>query len=329
MAAAMHQPLPQTPAPFTVAALYRFTRFEDCRSLVAPLESLCRVEGVRGTLLLAPEGINGTIAGSGDAIAAMLEHIRALPGCSGLDVKLSSAAAMPFHRMKVRVKREIVTMGEPGIDPLSGAGSYVEPRDWNALISDPDMIVIDTRNDYEVSVGSFAGAVDPETASFRDFPAWFRGAREALLGSGRQPKVAMFCTGGIRCEKSTAFLKGEGVEEVFHLKGGILGYLETVPEDESLWRGECFVFDERVTVGHGLAPGTHALCRACRRPVSLEGRTSPLFEEGASCAACHGERTEEDRESYRERHRQEALAAARGTSHVGATQPKRRDGRPA
>ncbi|HEY0027517.1 MAG TPA: rhodanese-related sulfurtransferase [Allosphingosinicella sp.] len=325
----MHQPSSPPPAPCTVAALYRFTRFEDCRSLVAPLESLSRVEGVRGTLLLAPEGINGTIAGSEDAIAAVLKHIRALPGCSGVDVKLSSADVMPFHRMKVRAKREIVTMGEPGIDPLAGAGAYVEPRDWNALISDPDTIVIDTRNDYEVSVGSFAGAIDPETASFRDFPAWFRGAREALLGSGRQPKVAMFCTGGIRCEKSTAFLKGEGIDDVFHLKGGILRYLETVPEDESLWRGECFVFDERVTVGHGLAPGTHALCRACRRPVSPEGRASPLFEEGASCAACHGERTEEDRESYRERHRQEALAAARGTSHVGATQPKRRDGRPA
>jgi UPF0176 protein len=308
--------------------LYRFTRFEDCRSLIAPLESLCREQGVRGTLLLAPEGINGTVAGSGEAISAVLGHIRALPGCSCLGVKLSAASAMPFHRMKVRAKREIVTMGEPGIDPLVGAGAYVEPGDWNALISDPDTIVIDTRNAYEVSVGSFAGAIDPETASFRDFPAWFRGAREALLGQGRQPKVAMFCTGGIRCEKSTAFLKGEGVEEVYHLKGGILKYLETVPEDESLWRGECFVFDERVTVGHGLAPGTHELCRACRRPVSPEGRASPLFEGGASCAACHGERTEEDRESYRERHRQEALAAARGTAHVGAVQPKRRGDEP-
>jgi UPF0176 protein len=328
MAAGMHQRLPQPAAPFTVAALYRFTRFEDCRSLIAPLESLCREQGVRGTLLLAPEGINGTVAGSGEAISAVLEHIRALPGCSGLDVKLSAAAAMPFHRMKVRAKREIVTMGEPGIDPLRSAGAYVEPQHWNALISDPETIVIDTRNGYEVSVGSFAGAIDPETASFRDFPAWFRGAREALLGRGRQPKVAMFCTGGIRCEKSTAFLKGEGVEEVYHLKGGILKYLETVPEDESLWRGECFVFDERVTVGHALAPGTHELCRACRRPVSSEGRASPLFEEGASCAACHGERTEDDRASYRERHRQEALAAARGTAHVGAVQAKRRGNDP-
>ncbi|HEY0043570.1 MAG TPA: rhodanese-related sulfurtransferase [Allosphingosinicella sp.] len=324
----MANPLPKSPAPFTVAALYRFTRFEDCARLVAPLESLCRAQGVRGTLLLAREGINGTIAGPAEGIAAVLEHIRGLPGCSGLDVKLSSAAAMPFHRLKVRVKREIVTMGEPGIDPLAGAGTYVEPEDWNALISDPETIVIDTRNDYEVAAGSFAGAIDPRTPSFRDFPAWFRGAREALLGQGKQPRVAMFCTGGIRCEKSTAFLKGEGVREVFHLKGGILKYLETVPEEQSLWRGECFVFDERVTVGHGLAPGTHALCRACRRPVSPEGRASPLFEAGASCAACFAERTEEDRQSYRERHRQEALAAARGLAHVGAVQPKRRDGEP-
>jgi UPF0176 protein len=329
MAAPMPYQLAKSPAPAVVAALYRFTRFDDCGSLSEPLDSVCRQQGVRGTLLLAPEGINGTIAGSKEAISAVLEHIRALPGCFGLDVKLSTAAAMPFHRMKVRVKREIVTMGEDGIDPSAGAGTYVEPGEWNALISDPNTILIDTRNDYEVSVGTFAGAINPRTVSFRDFPAWFRGAREALLGQGRQPKIAMFCTGGIRCEKSTAFVRSEGVDAVHHLKGGILNYLETVPETESLWRGECFVFDERVTVGHGLAPGSHELCRACRRPVSGEGRASPLFEAGASCAACHAERTEEDRESYRERHRQEALAAERGLSHVGAAQPKRRHDRPA
>ncbi len=313
----------ESPTPTVVAALYRFTRFADCESLKQPLDELCQQTGVHGTLLLAPEGINGTIAGSKEAICAVLEHIRALPGCLDLDVKLSTSAAMPFHRMKVRVKREIVTMGQEAVDPSTGAGTYVEPADWNALISDPDTIVIDTRNDYEVSVGTFAGAIDPRTASFRDFPAWFRASRDELLGRGKQPKVAMFCTGGIRCEKSTAFLKSEGVEEVHHLKGGILKYLETVPEAESLWRGECFVFDERVAVGHGLAPGSHELCRACRRPVSPEGRTSPLFEAGASCAACHAERTEEDRASYRERHRQETLAAARGQPHVGAAQPKR------
>jgi len=304
---------------FRVAALYRFARLEDCAALRAPLEALCRDHGVRGTLLLAAEGINGTIAGTPAAIDAVLAHIRALPDCADVDVKLSTASAMPFHRMKVRIKREIVTMGQPDIDPRASVGTYVEPQDWNALIADPGTIVIDTRNDYEVAVGTFEGAIDPETATFRDFPAWFRAECERLLGTGdTPPKVAMFCTGGIRCEKSTAFLKQEGVEEVFHLKGGILKYLETVPEEESLWRGECFVFDQRVTVGHGLVEGTHALCHACRRPLNEEQRASPLYEEGVSCATCHSERTEEQRASYRERHRQEVLAARRGVAHVGA-----------
>ncbi|AXB76251.1 rhodanese-related sulfurtransferase [Novosphingobium sp. P6W] len=304
--------------PVRVAALYRFTRFEDCAALRAPLESLCRDHGIRGTLLLAHEGINGTIAGSAEGIDAVLAHIRTLPDCADLDVKLSGAETMPFHRMKVRLKREIVTMGEPNIDPLAVVGTYVEPQDWNALIADPDTIVIDTRNDYEVAVGTFEGAIDPKTATFRDFPEWFRSERERLLGEGKPPKVAMFCTGGIRCEKSTAFLKQEGVEDVYHLKGGILKYLETVPEEDSLWRGECFVFDQRVTIGHGLTPGSHALCHACRRPVNAEDQASPLFEEGVSCPACHAERSDEQRASYRERHRQEALAAMRGVAHVGA-----------
>jgi UPF0176 protein len=308
--------------PISVAALYRFTRFADCAGMCAPLERVCRQYGVFGTLLLAPEGINGTIAGSAESISMVLDHVRSLPGCAALDVKMSGAETLPFHRMKVRVKREIVTMGEPDIDPQANAGTYVEPAGWNALISDPDTIVIDTRNAYEVAIGTFEGAIDPHTASFRDFPAWFRAARERLLGSGRQPKVAMFCTGGIRCEKSTAFLKLEGVENVYHLKGGILKYLEEVAEDESLWRGECFVFDQRVAIGHGLAPGTHALCFACRLPLNPQDLASPLHEVGVSCAACHSERTDEQRASYRERHRQETLAAAEGRAHVGAVLPE-------
>lgn len=304
--------------PVTVAALYRFALVEDCARVRVELDRVCRENGVRGTLLIAREGINGTIAGSADGVAAVLGGIRAMPDCADVDVKFSSAAAMPFHRLKVRVKREIVTMGQPDIDPRASVGTYVDPLDWNALIADPDTIVIDTRNDYEVAAGTFARAIDPGTASFRDFPAWFRASRERLLGQGKPPKVAMFCTGGIRCEKSTAFLKQEGVEEVYHLKGGILKYLETVPQDESLWRGECFVFDQRVTVGHGLAPGTHSLCFCCRRPVDAAGRVSPLYEEGVSCAVCHGERSEEQRASARERHRQERLAESRGRAHVGA-----------
>ncbi|VVT12276.1 oxygen-dependent tRNA uridine(34) hydroxylase TrhO [Erythrobacter sp. EC-HK427] len=308
---------PATNAPIRVAALYQFTRFEDPAALKAPLLGVCEENGVKGTLLLAQEGVNGTIAGSPAGIGAVLEHIRALPGCAAIEVKYSAALEPPFHRMKVRLKREIVTMGEPDLDPREHAGTYVAPEDWNALIADPDTIVIDTRNDYEVAIGSFAGAIDPATPTFRDFPAWFRNQRAKLLGEGKAPKVAMYCTGGIRCEKSTAFLAKEGVEEVYHLKGGILKYLESIPPESSLWRGECFVFDERVSVGHALVQGEHGLCRACRRPVSREDMASAHYEEGVSCPACYAERSEEQRASYRERQRQERLAAARGEAHVG------------
>ncbi len=310
--------MPDPIRPITVAALYRFARFDDPAALRAPLAELCAAQGVRGTLLLAREGLNGTFAGSAEAVAAVLDHLRSLPDCAELEVKFSAAATMPFHRLKVRVKPEIVTMGQPAIDPLRDAGQYVGPADWNALISDPDVVLIDTRNDYEVAIGTFAGATDPQTTAFSDFPAWFRAHRERLLGQGRAPKVAMFCTGGIRCEKSTAFLKSEGVDEVFHLQGGVLNYLEQVPAEHSLWQGECFVFDERVSVGHGLTLGSYALCRACRRPISAAERASPLFEEGASCPACHDARSAAQRVGYRERHRQELLAIARGTAHIGA-----------
>lgn len=282
------------------------------------LLAACKEGGVRGTLLLAPEGVNGTIAGSPEGVAGVLDQVRALPGCGDLEVKFSAAATMPFHRMKVRLKREIVTMGQPDIDPVSGAGTYVSPLEWNALIDDPGTVVIDTRNDYEVGIGSFAGAVDPATATFRDFPAWFDANRERLLGGGRSAKVAMYCTGGIRCEKASAYLRQQGVEQVHHLKGGILAYLEAVPPEASRWQGECFVFDQRVAVGHALAPGTYALCFACRRPVGAEDLASPLYEEGASCPACHAERDDDQRASYRERHRQERLAAQQGRAHVGA-----------
>ena len=308
--------------PIRVVALYRFTPFADIAAIQQPLALACGSNGVKGTLLLAPEGINGTIAGSEEGIDAVLAHIRALPGCADLDVKESRAAVMPFHRMKVRLKREIVTMGEPAIDPLEGVGHYVEPADWNALIAEPGTIVIDTRNDYEVAVGTFAGAVDPQTRTFRDFPAWFREHRDELVGDGPPPKIAMFCTGGIRCEKSTAFLKAEGLDEVYHLKGGILKYLETVPEAESLWEGECFVFDQRVAVGHGLALGSHALCHACRMPVSVEDRASPLYVEGVSCPECHNARDEVQRAGYAERERQMRLAESRGEAHVGVVLPK-------
>ncbi|WBO23615.1 oxygen-dependent tRNA uridine(34) hydroxylase TrhO [Sphingomonas abietis] len=307
--------------PIRVAALYRFTPFHDIEAIRGPLAQLCCARGVKGTLLLAPEGINGTIAGDDDAIEVVLAHVRALPGCAELDVKFSRAESLPFHRMKVRIKREIVTMGEEGIDPLTDVGHYVAPEDWNALIAEPGTILIDTRNDYEVAIGTFAGAIDPQTPTFRDFPAWFRANRESLLGAGAPPKIAMFCTGGIRCEKSTAFLKAEGLDEVYHLKGGILKYLETVAPEDSLWEGECFVFDQRVTITHGLGQGTHELCHACRRPIDAAAKASPLYAEGVSCPACHAERSDAQRAGYAERMRQTMLADARGMAHVGAVLP--------
>ncbi|MBC9033994.1 rhodanese-related sulfurtransferase [Sphingomonas sp. JC676] len=306
--------------PIRVVALYRFTTFDDCPAIQQPLARLCSAEGVKGTLLLAHEGINGTIAGSDEAIGRVLAYIRGLPGCAEIEVKESRAPAMPFHRMKVRIKREIVTMGKPDIDPLD-VGRYVAPQDWNALIDQPDTILIDTRNDYEVAIGTFVGAIDPRTRSFRDFPAWFEQHRAEFEGEGAKPKVAMFCTGGIRCEKATAFLKAEGIDQVFHLKGGILSYLERVAPEQSRWQGECFVFDERVSVTHGLHPGSHALCRACRMPVSPEQMASPHYVEGVSCPACHAERSDAQRSRYAERHRQARLAEARGQAHVGAVLP--------
>ena len=283
-----------------VAALYHFTPFPDPQALKAPLARIACANGVRGTLLLAREGINGTIAGPRAGINAVLAHIRALPGCATLEWKESTAATMPFGRMKVRLKREIVTMGQPDVDPTAAVGRYVTPKDWNALISAPDVAVIDTRNDYEVQIGTFAGAVDPETRSFRDFPVWWRENAHRFQGK----RIAMFCTGGIRCEKSTNFLLGEGIEDVFHLQGGILKYLEDIPEADSLWQGECFVFDKRVSLGHGLRQGHYDLCHACRRPLAPEDRARPEYEAGVACHRCAAEYSDADRARFRERQRQ-------------------------
>lgn len=261
---------------------------------------MCKGAGVFGTLLLAREGLNGTIAGPEQGIRTVLAHLCGLPGCADLDIKYSAASVMPFRRMKVRLKKEIVTLGVPGIDPARDVGTYVEPAEWNAMIDDPDTVVIDTRNDYEVAIGTFAGAVDPGTRSFGEFPDWFREHRAELEGK----RIAMFCTGGIRCEKSTAFLRAEGVEDVFHLKGGILAYLEQVPAADSRWHGACFVFDERVSVGHGLIEGGHSLCRACRMPLDSEDRAHSAYIEGIQCHHCAEARSDADRARYAERQRQ-------------------------
>ncbi|ODT59300.1 MULTISPECIES: rhodanese-related sulfurtransferase [Paracoccus] len=289
---------PQTP--ITVAALYHFARLPDPGARQGPLLELCRAQGLCGTLLLAPEGVNGTIAGPRAGVLAVLDHIRAWPGFAGLDWKESAADAPPFARMKVRLKAEIVTMGQPDMDPATTTGHYVAPRDWNALIAAPDVAVIDTRNDYEVQIGTFQGAIDPGTRSFRDFPAWWQGNAHRFEGK----RIAMFCTGGIRCEKSTNYLISQGVDQVYHLQGGILKYLEEVPEADSAWQGDCFVFDQRVSLTHGLAPGRHGLCHACRRPLAPEDRDRPEYEKGVSCHRCAEEYGPEDRARFRERQRQ-------------------------
>ncbi len=298
---------------FTVAALYRFTPFPDPGALQGPLAEVARLNRVMGTLLLAREGINGTIAGTREGVQAVLSHICALPGCADLEWKESTAEDMPFSRMKVRLKREIVTMGQPDVDPTASVGTYIAPRDWNDLVRSDDVVVIDTRNDYEVAIGTFERAVDPETRSFSEFPDWWAANAERFAGK----KVAMFCTGGIRCEKATNYLISQGVDDVFHLKGGILKYLEEVPADQSLWSGECFVFDRRVSVGHGLVEGHYDLCHACRRPISAAHKTHPAFEQGVCCGQCVDEYTEADRIRFRERQRQIELAKARGERHIG------------
>lgn len=298
----------------TVAALYHFTSFDDPAALQGPLRAVCRATGTTGTLLLAREGINGTIAGSRDGIDRVLAHIRALPGCADLGWTESTAADPPFAKLKVRLKREIVTMGRPDVDPRAAVGRYVDPADWNALISAPDVAVIDTRNAYEVAIGSFDGAIDPQTARFRDFPAWWERNKDRF----HNKRIAMFCTGGIRCEKSTNYLIGQGVDDVHHLRGGILKYLEEVPEAESRWNGGCFVFDERVSVTHGLQEGPHVLCHACRRPILPTDRARPQYEAGVSCHHCIHETDATDKARFRERQRQIALARARGVQHLGA-----------
>jgi len=297
----------------TVCALYHFTRFEDPAVLRRPLLDLCAQEGITGTLLLAKEGINGTVAGGREGIERVLAHIRSLPGCADLEWKFSTASAPPFGRMKVRLKREIVTMGQPDVDPRARVGHYLSPEDWNDLIAQDDVVVIDTRNDYEVAIGTFEGAIDPHTKSFREFPRWW----EENKARFHNKRIAMFCTGGIRCEKSTNYLLGQGIDEVYHLKGGILKYLEEMPEADSRWHGDCFVFDERVSVGHGLKEGPHTLCRACRRPLEPDDLKRPDYEEGVCCHRCKDEYTDAQRARFRERHKQVKLAEARGETHIG------------
>lgn len=295
-----------------VAALYHFVDLDDHVALRQPVLQVCREQGVRGTLLLAQEGINGTIGGPEAGVRAVLAFLRADPRFAGLEHKESWAEEIPFRRLKVRLKKEIVTMGVSDTNPNTRVGTYVQPADWNALIADPEVVVIDTRNDYEFAIGSFKGAIDPQTQSFRDFPSWVQA--NAQLAS--RPKVAMFCTGGIRCERATSFMRSQGFDEVYHLKGGILKYLEQVPAEESLWEGQCFVFDQRVSVGQGLVPGDLDVCHGCRWPISAADKASPLFVEGVSCPHCADDLTQDQRARFAERQHQIELAKERGERHV-------------
>ncbi|MDB2434940.1 rhodanese-related sulfurtransferase [Luminiphilus sp.] len=302
-----------------VAALYRFVRLDDYESMREPLLNFCKERGVKGTLLLAHEGVNGTISGGKMAIADVLSYLRSDERLTDLDCKFSYHEERPFLRMKVKLKREIVTMGLAGVDPNQSVGRYASPEEWNELVDDPECLVIDTRNDYEVEIGSFRGAINPGTKSFRDFPAWV----DENLDPQKHKKVAMFCTGGIRCEKSTSLLVSKGFDDVWHLKGGILNYLEQTPEASTRWEGECFVFDSRVAVNHQLEKGQYDQCFACRFPLDDAQKESPQYVPGVSCPRCHDAHSADQKKRFSERQRQMALSRQRGEVHLGATPPAR------
>lgn len=302
-----------TTKPITVCAMYRFVELPHFADLKQPLLEQMLALDIKGTLLLAQEGINGTVAGSGQAIEALLDWLRQEERLRDIDYKLSFDEQQPFYRTKVKLKKEIVTMGVEGIDPKRVVGTYVKPKDWNALISDPEVLLIDTRNNYEVEIGSFKGAVNPETATFREFPDYVA----KNLDPAKHKKVAMFCTGGIRCEKSTAYLKEQGFDEVYHLEGGILKYLEEVEPDETLWEGDCFVFDNRVSVDHSLEKGHYDQCHACRMPITEKDKRSEHYQQGVSCPKCIGKHSRRQLQRFKEREKQMRLAEVRGQEHIG------------
>jgi UPF0176 protein len=297
----------------TICALYKFTRLDDFEEIQSSLKLFLDSLNIRGTLLLAREGVNGTIAGDNDSIMKSLDYLQKDGRLAGLEYKLSYSEKPPFKRLKIKLKKEIVTLGVSDIDPTHSSGTYVKPADWNELINDPDVVLIDTRNNYEFEIGSFKGSINPNTETFREFPAYTKNNLEKY----RDKKIAMFCTGGIRCEKSTAYLKSKGFENVFHLQGGILKYLEEIKEDESLWEGECFVFDDRVAVKHNLELGKYDQCHACRFPITDEDKEHPHYEKGASCPRCYGTKNSLQVSRYREREKQVQLAKSRGESHIG------------
>lgn len=306
-------------APVVVAAIYKFVALPDFHDLREPLLDVCLAQGLKGTLLLAHEGINGTVCGSREGITALVDYLHQDERLQGVEFKESYDTTQPFYRMKVKLKKEIVTMGVDNIDPRHVVGTYVEPENWNSLISDPEVTVVDTRNYYEYNIGTFANAINPQTESFRELPQYVADH----LDPAKNKKVAMFCTGGIRCEKSTAYLRQQGFEEVYHLKGGILNYLEKVPKDKSLWQGECFVFDNRVSVNHDLEKGQYDQCHGCRHPITEDDKNSTQYLEGVACPRCFDKQTPEQRARFSERQKQMQLARERQVPHIGAPPPAR------
>lgn len=301
-----------------VSALYKFVTLEDYQEIRKPLHQTMEANDVKGTLLLAVEGINGTIAGPRQGIDNVLNYLKSDERLSNLSHKESYTQESPFKRCKVKLKKEIVTMGVEGIDPKQVVGTYVKPHDWNALISDPEVLLVDTRNDYEIEIGTFENAVNPKTETFRDFPQYVADH----LDPAKHKKVAMFCTGGIRCEKSTAYMKEQGFEEVYHLEGGILKYLEEVPKENTMWQGDCFVFDDRVAVDHSLEKGKYDQCHACRMPITFEDMQRTEYVKGVSCHRCIDKVTDEQRARYAEREKQINLAKQRGEDHIGSAAAK-------
>ena len=307
---------------YTVAAFYQFASLNNILSLQTELKKLCQRNEIFGTILLASEGINGTVAGKQSSINCLFKWLREQPSFNEIQVKYSNSDSQAFNRLKVRIKKEIVTMGKTDINPNNVVGTYIKPENWNDFINDPETLIIDTRNDYEIAIGTFKNSTNPQTQSFREFPDWVKTELDTLPDNKRPKQIAMFCTGGIRCEKASSYLVQKGYENIFHLEGGILKYLETIPETDSTWLGDCFVFDQRVSVEHGLAPGKYKMCHACRLPLAPEDLKSKNYQPGVSCPKCYGSHTPEQQKRFKERQYQVELAKERGVTHIGTTPGK-------
>ena len=302
---------------FKVAALYKFSEIDNPLEVQISLKKILKKLSIYGTILVGSEGINGTISAKNEKnLNKALMHLKNLKGFNDLDIKFSDSKKNPFVRLKIKLKQEIVTIGDKSIDPTKSVGEYVNPEDWNSLLEEENILLIDTRNDYEYSIGSFKDSINPKTQKFRDFPKWLKN-QDFTNEDKNNKKVAMFCTGGIRCEKASSLMKNEGFKKVYHLKGGILKYFESVSKEKSLWNGECFVFDDRVSVKHDLSVGDYDMCHGCRMPITETDKTSQKYIRGVSCPNCYDQTTEEQKSRYMSRQKQVDLAKQRNQKHIG------------